>query len=296
MLVSRTVAEYHDNLASVILSAPDRFYDVTCMAPVANQPQALRLAFDRLRSDFRLVRSRLKDDHMARVCEELIVMALEAYEVGDTKTGAHTLGEFRGMVWPSWSVRPKYAVEAERRAFGTNSVFADVVVSPFPYEGTSADLGADQAVLLSLAQEWCRAFQRDNRDFKYLSWVVTTDGNVRRISVEPKEDESPTLLPIQRSSGLKRLKELAGTGEIRACVLTSILAPQGTGIVTYDLEQRGRPRVSARQTFERKHGTIDYAAMRFHLEDPDIFPESPADVESAALPVSDKVLVSDSAR
>jgi len=269
----KTVVEYHDYLASVVLQAPDRFYDVCAMSQAADQPQELERAFDQLRSQFHLIRRKLNDEHLSKICQTLIDMALEAYASGDSKVGAHTLQEARGMIWPSWAVRPKYAVEAERRAFGSNSLFADVMVSPYPYEGTANDLGSDQAELLALAKRWCETYQLQRREFKHFVWAISAGGIVSRVSAEPKEDEHPILKPIQRSLGLKRLKELAKGGEIRACVIMSILAPQGEGIVTFDLEQLGHPRVSARQRFKQQHGAIAYDAMRFHLEDPDIFPE-----------------------
>lgn len=274
MRAFESVADYHDHLASVILSAPDNFYDVGFMGPAVDQPQALKLAFDRLRSEFQFVRRKVANEHLAEICQKLVDMAFEAYATGDKKTGAHTLGEFRGMVWPSHAVRPKYAVEAERRAFGVNSLFANVVVSPYPYEGTFADLGSDQAELLSLAERWCHAYLLDCREFKYFAWVVATDGIIKRTSVEPKEDGQAILKPLQRGWGLKRLKELARSGEIQACVLMSVVGPQGDGIVCYDLEQQGRPRVSARQLFTRRNGAVHHEGMRFHLEDPNIFPSS----------------------
>jgi hypothetical protein len=195
-------------------------------------------------------------------------MSLEAYLAGDRKTGAHTLQECEGLIWPSRRLAVKYGVEAERRAFGDNLLYANVTISPYPYEGTGSDLGSDQSELLELAKYWSRKYQAEGRDFKNFSWVMNREGTILRLSAEPKEDERPLLKPLQRSWGYKRLKELGQTREIRACVLMQILAPQGDSLVIYDLEQVGHPRVSARQLFKQRPGGVHYEGMRFHLENP----------------------------
>src|ERR1022692_1802836 len=266
-----TLGDYHDFWSTVILCAPDRFYDVRRMNLADDQKQALSEAFERLRSGFRFVGQKLKDTRLTRVVEELVEMSSEAYVAGDTKRGAHTLQEGEGIIWPSRHAGIKYAVEAELRAFGDNVLYEDVVISPYPYEGTSADLSSDQAKLLTLAERWCRSYQDQRRDFKYFSWVIDSGGTIRRTSSEPKEDDHPILPPVQRSWGFKRLKELGHTGQIQACVLMEIVGPQGDGIVSYELEQRGRPRISARQLFKRQVDGRRYENMRFHLEDPQFF-------------------------
>ena len=144
-------------------------------------------------------------------------------------------------------------------------------MSPYPYEGSSSDLSANQTELLALAERWCRAYQAQQRPFKYFSWVLDSTGVVRRTSSEPKADGHAVLAPVQRSLGHKRLRELGHTGQIQACVLMEIVGPLGSGIVSYELEQRGRPRVSARQIFNRDADGISYEPMRFHLENPQFF-------------------------
>jgi hypothetical protein len=268
---SETLGQYHDHWAWLILSAPDRFRDVRTFKLLDDQQAALREAFDELRSGFHFVERKLKDERLTRVAAELIEMSLEAYLAGDVKTGAHTLGECEGLIWPSQARTPKYAIAAERRAFGENVLYAGQVASPYPYEGTAADLGADQAKLLALAMDWSRSHQEQGRDFKYFSWVVDLDGAVRRTSVEPKEDRHPVLQPAQRSWGFRRLKELGEAGQIRACVLMEIMVPQSDGLVSFDLEERGRPRVSARQLFKQRDPGIEYEPMRYHIEEPQFF-------------------------
>lgn len=274
MLKFETLGRYHNQWAWVLLSAPDQFRDVRSNDLATDQQKALREAFEVLRSGFHFVERKLKDERLTRVAAELIEMSLEAYLAGDVKKAAHTLQECEGLIWPGQRQKAKYAIEAERRAFGENVIYAGIVASPFPYEGTAADLGSDQATLLTLAQKWCVAYQEQWRDFKYFSWVIDMEGVVRRTSAEPKEDEHSILQPVQRSWGFKRLKELGQNGQIRACVLMEIIAPQGDGLVSFDLEERGKPRVSARQLFKRQGSEVQYDQMRFHLEDPRILPDS----------------------
>lgn len=242
------------------------------MDRAADQPMALQEAFARLRSGFYLAERKLKDPHLAKIAAQLIEMSLEAYLAGDAKTGAHTLQECEGLVWPARRLEVKYGVEAERRACGTNVIYADVVPSPWPSEGTAADLGHDQASLLELAIKWSRELQEKGIDFRYMSWVIDPEGVIRRTSFEPTEDEHPVLKPVQRSRGYKRLKELGQKGQIRACVLTEIINPDWEGLVSYDLEETGRLRVSARQLFKQRVGGIEYEPMSFHLERPEILP------------------------
>jgi len=278
-----SVGQYHDVWGWLLLSAPDRFRSFG-PEPV-DQAQALRAAFDDLRSGFRFARQKLKDERLERICLELIEMSFEAYSTGDTKKGAHILQECDGMIWPGRKLRVKHAVEAERRAFGSNVLYANVRVSPYPYEGTSADLGSDQAALLDLAKRHSKSYQAARRDFKYFAWILGNDGVIRRVSPDPKEDTHPVLPPIQRSwrAMYNRLKELGALSHIRACVLVEIIGPLGGGIVTYDCEQSGRPRVSARQLFKpTDNGSFHYEVMKFHLEDPQFFGEPMAQVQQDA--------------
>jgi hypothetical protein len=275
---NQTLGQYHDCMAVLMLKAPDNFRNVLTWTLVHDQKRALRDEFDLLRSDFYLVERRLKDPHLSRIARELIEMSYDAFSSGDRKKGAHVLGECAGLIWPSEAVRPKYAVEAERRAFGVNSLYKDVVISPYPYEGSAADLGTDQAALLALAVRWCRTYQAEGREFLTFSWVMANDGTISRTSALPKEDDHPVLQPVQRSFGFKRLKQLAHEGHIRACVLAQASPSRSYGVLVYDVEEIGRPRVSARQIHNLKAGEMRYDQMRYHLEDSVFFPESSGDV------------------
>jgi len=270
-----TLGHYHDYWTWLLLSAPDRFREVISFSLAVDQQKALQEGFARLRSGFHFVERKLKDERLIRVAAELIEMSLEAYLAGDKKTGAHTLGECEGLIWPSRAQKPKYVIEAERRVFGENILYAGLIASAFPYEGTEADLGTDQAELLALAMRWSRSYQEQGKEFQFFSWVIGMDGVIQRTSVEPKNDEHPILQPVQRSWGLKRLKQLGADGQIRACVLMEIMGPQGDGLVVYDLEERDRPRVSARQLFKQRTEGIIYEPMGFHLEDPQILLVAP---------------------
>ncbi|MCG8057841.1 MAG: hypothetical protein JAY94_19340 [Candidatus Thiodiazotropha endolucinida] len=268
-----SLGQYHDFWALVLLSAPDEFRGVNL--EILDQAKELDKAFADLRGNFYLTKKNLKDERIFRIAEELLEMSYEAYINGDVKTGAHTLQECEGLIWKSLAQKTKYAVEAEIRAFGENITYANVVVSKYPYEGTQKDLGDDQATLLSIAKKYYELYLSMWRQFSFFAWVIEVDGTTKRISVDPKEDETPILGRGLKSLNAckKRLKELTTSGQIRACVLMEITAPQGDGIVRFDLEQLGLPRVSARQLFKLKKGpSHEFGTMKFHLEDPSFFP------------------------
>lgn len=273
-----TLAEYHDHLASLVLTAPDNFREVVSGSLYSDQAAALKANFDVLRSDFHLVESKLRDDHLARICKELIEISSEAYLAGDKRTGAFSLQELCGLIWPSYKLRPKYGVQAELRAFGVNTLYAGVTVSPYPYEGTRADLSRKQEELFALAERSYTAHLNNPEvptypdEPTYFSWVITLDGAVKRTSAKPRDDQHPILKPVQRSWGFKRLKELGHSGEIQACVLVQI--PLGNpGVIICDVEEGGRPRISVRQKFERQRGVARFEPARYFLEDPSFFPE-----------------------
>lgn len=267
-----TLGQYHDLWVSILLCAPDQFRDVATpdLALVSDQKATLREEFGRLRSGFHFAEQSLKNSRISRIAEELITMSLEAYLAGDTKTGAHTLAESEGLIWKSRAVRVKYGVEAEHRAFGENVLYANTIISPYPYEGSLEDLGSDQSNLLAIAQDWVERYQSERKEFKYFSWVIDSQGAVRRTSVEPREDKHQTFPPVQKAFGYKRLKELASNQDIRASVLVQIGGVTG-GLVSYDLEQIGCPHVSARQLFKVESGRICNEPMRYHLMDPEFF-------------------------
>jgi len=270
-----TLGQWHDNWAWVLLSAPDHFRDIRTDGLIPDQQAALIDAFDQLRLGFHFAERKLDDFRLTKIAAELIEMSLEYYLSGDPKAGAHALQECEGLIWQGRKQKVKYGIEAERRAFGENILYAGIVPSHFPFEGTEADLGPDQALLLPLAMKWSRAYQEQWKDFKYFSWIIDRAGFVWRLSVEPREDEHPVLRPAQRSRGFKRLKELGQSGDIRACVLMEILGPHGDGLVCYDLEEIGRPQVSARQLFKRLESGIHYEGLRYHLDERKILPLEP---------------------
>ncbi len=264
-----TLDQYRDIWSALLLQAPDNFTD-TIGNLLPDQRAALIEDFARLKDGFHFARKNIKDERLLRIAEELIEMSLESYVKGNKTSGAHMLQECQGLIWPGRKLRVKYGVEAERRAFGDNILHANVVVSPYDYEGTTADLGEHQRRLLSLAKMWCRRYQADGKDFKYFSWVVDIGGAVRRLSAQPCEDHHATFPPVQKSRGYKRLKELGDSKSITACVLMEVISPLGDGIVVFDLEEKGRPKVSARQLFKRPERDTIYDRVRYYIEDPDI--------------------------
>ena len=112
------------------------------------------------------------------------------------------------------------------------------------------------------------------REFSFFCWVIEIDGTIKRVSSEPKEDESHLLKPVQKSMSAcrRRIKALTEKGQIRACVLMNVTGPQGDGLVIYDMEQVGLPQVSARQLFKLQKGHSNrFEAMRYHLDEPEFF-------------------------
>lgn len=277
-----SLGQYHDAWASVLLSAPDNFrwFEGNKFVPVSDQRQALSAAFEDLQSGFHFVERKIKDPRLIKVMREMLDMSFEAYRAGERKRAAHTLQELEGMIWTSRKLKPKYAVEAEQRAFGELSLYKGVRVSPYPYEGSSTDLGPDQSALLELAQRHCRVYQAARKEFGYFAWVMDSQGVIQRVSPDPKEDDHPLLTPTQKSwrATYNRLRELGLCGQAKACVLMQITGPLGNGIVSYDLEGKARPRVSARQLFELTNdGRRTFKPMRFYLEDPQFFPDTHED-------------------
>jgi|GEM_PF-1232690 len=267
-----SLGQYHDLWAVVVLSAPNNFRGIND-EPV-DQIVELKNAFDGIRGNFHLTKKNISDDRLYRIAQELVEMSYEAYVAGDAKTGAHILQECEGMIWRSRTQDVKYRVEAERRVFGEIVTFAGIRISPYPYEGAIGDLGNDQATLLEIARTYVEHYLSKWRDFRFFAWIMEADGSVKRISSSPKEDDTTVLKPVQKSISacFRQAKALAESGKIRACVVMEIIAPQGDGLVCYDLEQKGFPRVSARQIFKLQKGpSHTFDAMRFHIEEPQVF-------------------------
>lgn len=267
MRKAESLGQFHDILASIVVWAPDQF--PATKRGLVDQSAVLRDEFECMRDGLRFARPKLKAPRMERIVQELIEMSFEAYTTGDSKTGALALQECEGLIWPSCRTKPKYAVEAERRAFGDNVVYAGIKVSPYPYEGSMADVMPDQATLLALAEKSVRSYLAESRDFKFFAILIDGDRAVRKITSGP-DDVALTFPPLQKSyrATYYRLKELAGAGALQACIMVQVVGPLGSGITCYDIEQPGAPRISARQMFKIRDGaTRDFAAMRFHLED-----------------------------
>jgi hypothetical protein len=163
----KSLGQYHDSWTSIVLSAPDQFHGFGD-EPV-DQAAELEKRFRWLRDGFFYVERKVKDEQLCRILLELIQMSHEAYLAGDRKTGAHVLQECEGMIWKSGAGRPKYVVEAERRAFGRVVRFNDVVVSPYPLEGTVESLGRDQKVLLAHAQAHVMRLLEAREEFKFFA-------------------------------------------------------------------------------------------------------------------------------
>lgn len=175
-----------------------------------------------------------KDARLARILRELLEMAYEAYVQGDRKLGAHILQECEGQIWPSRQARAKYIVEAERRAFGEVALFADVRVSPFPYEGTEHDMGPGQKPLFDYTEKRVLDYFKQSRDFRYMAFVLEAHGTVREIK--------------QRSikQALAEIKQCAVNQTITACITSELVMSGLGGVVVYNIEEISRPHVSVR--------------------------------------------------
>ena len=88
--------------------------------------------------------------------------------------------EAEGLVWRSRASRLKHVVEAEQRAFGDVVLFKDVVVSPYPYEGSETDLGEIQRKLWRHACAQIDAMPTDKVSVTQ-TWLVNVDGVIRVI-------------------------------------------------------------------------------------------------------------------
>ena len=269
------VGDYHALWGRLVLSAPDKF-DSFDGKPV-NQDKSLREAFSDLRNGFHFVRQRVKDERLLRILEEMLDISLEAYLAGDVKRGAHALQECEALIWASktW-LKPKCVVEAELRAFGELELFKDVRVSIYPYEGTRDDLSPSQGRLLDHAYAQCVKYTNDGHDFNWFSWVIDNDDNIRRLSIEPKNDQSAQFAPLQKSrrAANSRLQDLAIEGRIKSSVFVSALFPLAGGLLTFSLEDKGRARIEVIQGLKlNDQGVREFSPMRYHLNDPLIFAE-----------------------
>ena len=247
-----SLGQYHDHWSSVVLHAPDEFSDFD--GRTVDQPAALKEAFDVLRDGFTFVERKIKDARQLRVMRELIEMSHEAYLAGDAKAGAHTLQECEGLIWPSRASRLKYVVEAERRAFGQVVLYADVKVSPYPYEGSASDLTTSEATLCAEANQRCLEFFSKQEDFKPFVLTLNAAGDIRQL----------------RQQSWKKTKEevvsLVGQGSILGFVKAEVVVSGLSGVLIHTVETIGRPQISVR-TLVRNYVC---EAVRFHLDDPSV--------------------------
>jgi hypothetical protein len=241
-----TLGQYHDSWARVLLCAPDSFWSFDDR-PV-NQREELEQAFDGLREGFPFVEKRLKDQRLVRICRELIEMSYEAYVAGDSRLGAHSLQECEGMIWPGSKLPVKHAVEAERRAFGEVRLFAGVVVSPFPRDGTQEDLGAIQRQLLQHAIESCKPLL--NGEVFLVSWVAHKDGSIRELKARSQK------------KAREAIRAGAMSGEVVGAASAQMLP--GGGLLVYHLEEAGRPFIAVMNLL--KDGVFE--SPRYHVHAP----------------------------
>ena len=250
-----SLGRWHNYWSIPIIYAPDKFTDHNSVL-LTDQQAALRESYEKLLTGFDFARRKLKDEVATRIVRELIEMAYEAFRQGDGKLGSHILQEAEGMIWVGSAQRVKYAVEAERRAFGEVTRYKDIRISPYPYEGTRSDLGAAQAELLATAEEGCLSHFRDRREFKYLCWIKREDGVVEQLKA------------ASRKKLMQRLHDLSAAREIIGAVVCEFTSPTH-GSIVFKLHERGKPEIDA--IAQTKHWTFD--DLRFHLDDPTIFTE-----------------------
>jgi hypothetical protein len=245
-----SLGQYHDFWATIILCAPDKFSSLDG-SPVDQQAE-LRASFETLRKWFPLAEKKFKDARLVGVLRELLVMSEEAYVAGEKKRGAHILQECEGLIWPSRAGDLKYVVEAEERAFGALGLFQNVFVSPYPYEGSLADLGEKQRELLEIASAECERLFGLEQDFKWLLWILNKNGVASR--------ENP--------KSWRKAEEMIRAGFASGSIAAYCKAELGFGgfggMLIYTLEEPLKPRVNAVAIMRNWR----HDPLRFHLENP----------------------------
>ncbi len=243
-----TLGHYHDHLVYVETCAPD-FPVETWEPPSMTQRDRLDEAFELLRAGAHLAEKKLKDARRAGVFRELVTMSFEAFVAGDCTLGRQALQEAEGMVWIKQARRPKHVVEAERRAFGDVVIFRDVVISPYPYEGTEADLGDVQRQLWRhAAAEVERLGSSDEPLFQH--WVMARDGTIRVAAGRSRK-------AIQHA-----IRGGAADGSLKGAALADQMT--GGGLLAIHVEEAGKPAVSIVRLTQ--NGVV--GEWRFHLNDP----------------------------
>lgn len=247
-----SLGQYHDMWSTVIMNAPDDFHSFDD-TPI-DQAQALEDAFSALRSGFRLVERKVKDERARRIMRELIEMSYEAFRAGDSKIGAHTLQECEGMIWPSRAQRVKYAVAAEKRAFGDIHTYRDVKISPYPYEGTEDDMRAGMRILYAAAQSRYLDHFSKQEDFKPYILLLHADESVRELKARSWK------------AAKQEIRTLAANGQTNAYARVEVVVSGMSGVLICDLEEIGSPHISIRCLVK------DYVceAPHFHLDAPNV--------------------------
>lgn len=246
-----SLGQYHDSWAGVLLYAPDDFPEYDWDPPPRSQAQRLEEAFASLRAGAHFAEKRLKTPRLVGVFHELLKMSHEAYLRGERKRGAHVLQEAEGLVWPSRMSRFKYVVEAENRAFGDVDLFKDVVVSPFPYEGSETDLGDIQRRLWLHVTSEMDAIVPEVFSVTR-TWVACTNGEIHLVKARSEKRILETV-----KAGVEQ-------GQIQGYAKGSLI---GTSLLCVDVEEFGKPRISVRRLVVPG----EVPNPRFHLDEPEIF-------------------------
>ncbi|PLP98416.1 hypothetical protein [Cupriavidus pauculus] len=249
-----SLGRYHDSWATIILCAPDRFPEYDWDTPARSQAQRLEEAFADLQAGAHFAEKKIKTPRLIGVFRELLKMSHEAYLNGDGKRGAHLLQEAEGLVWRSRASRLKHVVEAERRAFGEVVLFKDVVVSPYPYEGSETDLGEIQRKLWLHATAQMDAIQTDEVSITQ-TWVADADGAVHVIKGR------------SRKAILQTVRD--GAKHLQGYATASLIGPD---LLCVDVEEHGKPRASVTRLTRIGEDPVP----RFHLDEPEIFTQEKA--------------------
>lgn len=247
-----SLGQLHDFWSSVVLKAPDKFEMSFIDTPI-DQHQAFLDAFESLRGGFKFVRAKLKDERLVRILEELVQMSFEFFSTGERKRGIQALQECEGLIWPSQAIRLELVADAERRAFGEVQRFGDVRRRRYDGEGSAADLGQAQRALFDYAHAVATSHIRENSEFKPMYHVISRTGEVREVK---QSSQKKIRAEIER---------LVKADEIDGFVRTEYVF---LGVLIHDIEQRGKPHISARATVkDNKVGSF-----RYFLDDPTMFP------------------------
>ena len=185
----------------------------------------------------------------------MLDMSYEAFRANDAKLGKFILQEIEGMIWPRFARPAKYAVEAERRAFGEVVRFAGISVSAYPYEGTESDLGKGQRTLFEYAKARCAEYWTREDDSSFFAWVLDAGGRTR------------TVKQRSRSKTVVELGRLATGGQVTASAAADLVIRGRSGLVSITLEEENKPRIRAVALVTKGR----CQPFRFHLDDPLVF-------------------------